>query len=476
MKKLLALLTSCAALVALPAVAPATASSATCPATTANVPGGPDPAGGCFPGSANTGVPSGTALTAYTGSCTISTPNTVIDSKTVNCRTINVNASGFVLKNSVLYGGIVQSGGSPSFTVQDSLIDSAVPYPACSNGSCAAGLYACGDPNNATTDCGVTGTNYTLTRVEIVHSNRAAYCEAPGPCLIRDSYFHGTNLWPDASNRAHASSVREEQGLTLRHNSLHCSYVGPFVNSDIGCSADLTGYPDFTAIRNNTVTGNLFVANTVGNAYCAYGGATAGKPFSGDATNATNQKFTDNVFQKGSGQCGAYGAIADFATGRTGNAWSGNVYDDGCVLNADGSQGTCGTPPPPPVDTDGDGVSDLLDACPTVSAPGTLDGCPVVTPPPPACGTAANPCVGPAGPTGPVGPAGPTGPVGPKGPTGPTGAQGPPGPVGPTGATGPTSNVSALPASGSPGEIVFHTRTLRLYYWTGAKWQRLQNG
>jgi len=169
-------------------------------------------------------------------------------------------------------------------------------------------------------------------RTEIINTNRAAYCQSS--CLIQDSYFHGTNLWPDASNLAHASSVREEQNLTLRHNSLHCSYTGPFVNNEIGCSADLTGYPDFAPIKNNTVDGNLFVANT-GNAFCAYGGATAGKPFSGDPTNATNQKFTNNVFQRGTNnKCSAYGPVTNFDKTRPGNVWSGNVWDDGTAVAA----------------------------------------------------------------------------------------------------------------------------------------------
>lgn len=49
------------------------------------VPSGADPWGGCFPGPNNTGVPAGTQLTAYTGSCVITTPNTVIDKKIVDC-------------------------------------------------------------------------------------------------------------------------------------------------------------------------------------------------------------------------------------------------------------------------------------------------------------------------------------------------------------------------------------------------------
>jgi hypothetical protein len=273
-------------------------------------------------------------MATYTGPCTITTANVVIDSKVVNCRTLTVasGGGGLVLKNSYLNGGIIQSGGAAAYTVQDSFIDSGLQYPACSNGSCPAGKYACGDPNNQTTDCGVNGSNFTILRTEIINTNRAAYCASN--CLIQDSYFHGTNLWPDASNMAHASSVREEQGLTLRHNSLHCSFTGPFNNDEIGCSADLTGYPDFAPVKNNTVDANLFVASS-GSGFCAYGGATGGKPYSGDPTNATNQKFTNNVFQRGANQkCASYGPVTSFDKNRTGNVWSGNVWDNGVAVPA----------------------------------------------------------------------------------------------------------------------------------------------
>ncbi|HMC98045.1 MAG TPA: hypothetical protein VKG92_10335, partial [Flavobacteriales bacterium] len=132
------------------------------------MPDGPDGEGGCFPGISNTGPDApASSLALYTGSCTITSANTVIDSKVVNCRTINVQAAGFVLKNSYLNGGIVQSGGA-AYTVQDSFIDSGVQYPSCWNGSCPAGKYACGDPNNQTTDCGVNGSNFTILRTEII--------------------------------------------------------------------------------------------------------------------------------------------------------------------------------------------------------------------------------------------------------------------------------------------------------------------
>ena len=133
--------------------------SATCASSASDVPDGRDGAGGCFPGVSNTGPNApATSMATYNGSCTINSANVVIDSKVVNCRTLVVSGAGggLVLKNSYLNGGIVQSGGAPPFIVQDTFIDSGVQYPACGNGSCPAGKYACGDTGNATSDCGVT--------------------------------------------------------------------------------------------------------------------------------------------------------------------------------------------------------------------------------------------------------------------------------------------------------------------------------
>lgn len=301
----------------------------------ANTPGGSDPFGGCFPGTANTGpnAPQ-SSMAAYTGPCTVTAANVIIDSKVVNCSPLLVGtgASGLMIKNSYIKGGVIQDGGSASFTIQDSMIDNAVSYPACPSGSsCPAGLYACGDPNNATVDCGIGYKNFTVLRSQVINSNRAAYCESN--CTIQDNYFHGTNLWPSTTNLAHASSLRVEQSVTVTHNTLACDYQGPFPNSELGCSADISGYPDFAPIKNNTITKNLFIANNPGAGFCVYGGGTAGKPFSGDPTNATNIVFQNNVFQKGAnGKCGTFGPVTDFITGRTGNIWSGNVWNDGTTV------------------------------------------------------------------------------------------------------------------------------------------------
>lgn len=311
-----------------------TVGAASCANTNQHTPDGPDGMGGCWPGPSNTGpnAPENT-MAQYTGPCTINAANTVIDSKVVNCSPVLVGsgATGLIIKNSYVKGGVIQENGSASFTIQDSYIDNAVNYPACSGGSCPAGKYACGDPNNATTDCGVGYKNFNIFRTEIVNTNRAAYCEST--CTLENNYFHGTNLWPDVSNLAHASSVRNQQGLTLRHNSLGCDYQGPFPNDEIGCSADMSGYPDFAPIKNATIDSNLFLSNNIGAGFCVYGGGTNGKPFSNDSTNATYIKFLNNVFQRGAnGKCGTWGPVTDYIPGRAGNEWTNNRYDNGTVI------------------------------------------------------------------------------------------------------------------------------------------------
>ena len=145
---------------------------------------------------------------------------------------------------------------------------------------------------------------------------------------IQDSWIHATDF--DPNSEWHASAVRVEQYATLVHNTLACDYTGPFNNPEIGCSADMTGYPDFAPIHHNTIDGNLFMANPIGLGFCAYGGDTGGKPYSDDPTNGTYIVFTNNVFQKGSnGKCGTYGAVTDFDTGGTGNTWFNNLWSDG---------------------------------------------------------------------------------------------------------------------------------------------------
>ena len=271
---------------------------------TTSPPAAPSGPTGDFPNAGNTGVPAGTALTAYSGPCEITTPNTVIDSKIVNCD-LGINTTGVMIKNSRINGEVNDGEGKKtSFTIQDSEVI---------------------NPARAACQC-IGSDNFTALRVEVKGGNRGIYCRLN--CTVQDSWIHGSSLLATQ----HASAIRVEQHSTIIHNTMQCDWTA-LTDSEIGCSADMTGYPDFAPITHNTISNNLFMANPTGTGFCAYGGATNGKPFSSDPTNATYIKFTGNVWQRGSdGKCGTYGPITSFDASRTGNEWSNNKFDDGTAI------------------------------------------------------------------------------------------------------------------------------------------------
>jgi hypothetical protein len=296
-----------------PTVTP-TPTPGACPVATRNVPDGPDPFGGCFPGPKTTGVPDGTALTNYTGSCTITAANTVIDSKTVNCR-LSIRAANVVIRNSHINGHvwIDSPNTSASFTISDSTIDAGDVNGTVNDGNRALGK-----------------SNFTAIRVETVRGIGGGWCEFN--CTIQDSWIHGQDR--DEGGYAHQSGIRMGSGSStagqrIHHNTIVCD--APYVAPDAGCSANLTGYGDFATIQNNTVTNNLMGATTGGT--CAYGGSTKSKPYA----NGNNNKFHNNIFQRGrNGKCGVWFAMIDLDAGLRGNEWVNNRWDTGELMPSDG--------------------------------------------------------------------------------------------------------------------------------------------
>lgn len=260
----------------------------------------PAPAATGFPSAATTGVPAGTALSTYTGPCRITTPNTVIDAKIVNCGDLRVETTGLKITNSIINGKVyTDEHGIGAFTIADSEV--------------RAGNWE---------GTGIGDARFTATRVEVSGGSRSVNCYLS--CTIQDSYVHGQ--FTDYTGRAHESGIRMGSNAVIRHNTIACD--APDIAPDAGCSAALTGYGDFWAVTNNTIDGNLFVGGSGG--YCAYGGSTAGKPYS----SATRDiRFTNNVWERGeSGQCGFWGPITSFDSTAPGNVWSNNTYDDGTVV------------------------------------------------------------------------------------------------------------------------------------------------
>jgi hypothetical protein len=277
---------------------------------TQHTPGGSDGGGGCWPGAATTGVPDGAVLTSYTGSCTVTTPNAVIQAKTVNCGYLNIAASNVRIVSSKINGSvwIDDPDRGYSFTITDSEIDAGPVDASHNDGKSSIGK-----------------SNFVATRVETRGGIRGIWCEYD--CTVQDSWIHGQDR--DEGGAAHESGIRMGDGSVLRHNSIACD--APNVAPDAGCSADLTGYGDFAPIRNNRIEHNLFVATPGGT--CAYGGSSGAgsKPYAGQAANIV---FRDNVFQRrssvqSSGKCGYWFPISDFDSSRPGNQWINNKWDDG---------------------------------------------------------------------------------------------------------------------------------------------------
>jgi len=118
-----------------------------------------------FPSSANTGVPTGTSLSAYTGPCTITTAGTVIDAKTVNC-SLTIRATGVKITRSKVNGTVYgATNGSTSFSISDSEI-------------------SIGDRMGT----GIGDGYFTATRVEVTGGNRSINCFVK--CTVQSSYVH----------------------------------------------------------------------------------------------------------------------------------------------------------------------------------------------------------------------------------------------------------------------------------------------
>ena len=242
----------------------------------------------------------------------------MINAKIVNCD-LSIKASNVMITRSLVHGMIDGGEGTgSSFLLQDSLVDN----PADDNCLC------------------VGSDNFVVARSEIRGAYREIYCRRN--CMVTDTWVHGQQL----IQPQHASGIRQEQGSTVTHSTLSCDWPHPDDNTSMGCSADLGGYPDFAPVNHNTYRRNLFIgasrdpnnANPAGpgatTGYCAFGGATTGKPFSNDPTNGTFQVFIENVWQRGiTRKCGDFGPITDFAVGRTGNQFTGNLWDDGTAVS-----------------------------------------------------------------------------------------------------------------------------------------------
>lgn len=295
----------------------------------------PTPAG--FPGPDNTGVPAGTQLTTYTGPCTISTPGTVIDAKTVNCD-LHVVTSGVIIKRSKINGSIGDDeDDSRSFTLTDSEVNAgAEQHPA------------------------VWHTNYTVLRSNIHGGQTSIGCV--DLCVVKDSWLHGQVISVAGQHLGGFLSNGGGSQATpslIEHNTVACDPPQQGSgDSAASCSGAINLFGDFAAVRyiafrNNFIHAAVDSSGSPTMSYCIYGGdsVVGSKPF----PHADHVEFTNNVIENGPnrvlpdqadptrhgtfpGWCGfwAYG-ISSFNSTAPGNVWTGNAWSDGAPAVPDGS-------------------------------------------------------------------------------------------------------------------------------------------
>lgn len=266
----------------------------------------PPPPSSGFPDASNTGVPAGTTLTAYSGPSNISTPNTVIDGKTMGC--ISVSAPGVVIKNSKIncrndYAVYVDDRNSTStlLTIQDTEID-------------------CGN----TSGTAISEADFTARRVNIHGCENGL--DVNQNVLIEDSYIHdlyntgsshtdgiqfGTGHWDGSGYSCKGGCVLN---FTIRHNTIY----GMGSDGSFGTSAIIDH--SFGANTNILIDNNL-LAGGAATLYCSIG-------FKG-----TNYKVTNNHFStKFKSTVGFYFPTSDCAD----QDQSGNViHETGQPLQLD---------------------------------------------------------------------------------------------------------------------------------------------
>ncbi len=271
-----------------PATTPATTAPATTtPATTAPAttvppatvpPATVPPATGGFPTAANTGVPTGTVLTA-SGSLIINTAGTVIDSLNIS-GTVTINANNVTVRRSLIRGSdfsIINIGASVTGTLIENVeID--------------------GQGSGA-------GTNAINGAATVRFSNIYGVengMNVTGSSTLSDNYIHGLL----APGSPHYDGIQIDGGVSnvvVQHNTINLA------EHDQTSAVMVDNY--FGPISNVAVTGN----RVIGGGYTVYSdGQFTGGTISGVS-------FTNNRFGKG------YWGYASI--NRSSPVWSGNVDD-----------------------------------------------------------------------------------------------------------------------------------------------------
>jgi parallel beta-helix repeat protein len=213
-----------------------------------------------FASSANTGVPSGTNLTAYSGPMTVSTDGTVIDGKTIN-GTLIVTGDNVVIKNCVInYGSWwgIDAEHSNNITIQDCTI---------------IGPGYGGDSN-----AGILGSG-TFLRNDISHSENGIVLTG-GASIVKGNYIHDLQ---DGYGDPHYDGISVQGGqnnVLIQDNTVIARDTSDiFIKNDFGPISSVTvkrnflaGSPGFNIYVDGRAAGGPITDVSITNNYMWKGG------------------------------------------------------------------------------------------------------------------------------------------------------------------------------------------------------------
>jgi hypothetical protein len=240
------------------------------------------------PTPSSVGVPPGTNLKPYTGSCTITQAGKVIKNKLITCPQLAIRTTGVVIQSSKINGSVYAGAADDSdpagtgptrVTVLDSEIDS-----------------------SSVPDFRPIGVSHFVVKRSYLHGSYSGG-QCHNACKIKRSFVTGSS--------SHASGLRILRNGKLKHNTIWCE-PDP-ATSDGGCSGNLTMYEEFGVPRNNVIKHNYFPGDV----------SWFSLKFNGE--DAGGIRIIDNLFGK------SWAGNADDWDAKPGNVWSGNKMMSGRV-------------------------------------------------------------------------------------------------------------------------------------------------
>lgn len=298
-----------------------------CASATPNLPDGPGPQGGCWPGAATTGIPAGVMLKRVpqdvTSAAQAGGANTGWTWDAA-AGSIRITAAGATISAVDVSGGIVTSTIRPNMTVADTRIR----CTAIDSGAFCGALGANSTMRDSEIGGGADGKTYinsqgfwvgdssannVISRVDIHHIVHGLHVD--GGTTLEDSYIHDMPAGDHAGNdggNGHSDGIFVSTGghMTFRHNT--------FDQAANNCSIFVQDY-DGTAegIYDLTVRSSLFISTRRNGQASSFGVGIENKAITG----ADTIHVLDNVFSRG-------WEVAPIEA-PVGSQVSGNSYVDG---------------------------------------------------------------------------------------------------------------------------------------------------